>query len=531
MNINTQIKNLQKTRDDHYDAMVAYLAKDTGEANSDFVQATYDAMDTRLAALDASIAKRATLANKAAKKRKEDDADEREDCGGKESDDDEDDGEDKPGDNKEHDDDETDEKTIGSFGSRSPLATKSSLLGKSNTSTIIRHGKQSDARDAVQFIIGAGIMSKSGSLAAAKNYVVQNYNNRTVAKALQSNIQATGGAFIPQEMSQAWVDVNAALDTFNQLGIVNMPYDDRGNLTVPRLNGMNTASWVGEAQQMAVSQPTTDAIQLKDHIIASMVPITKQMINRSPFMVESILTRVMSRRLALSISFAGYFGTGSAYQPLGLQSLGTTLPPAVIRNDTNQDQLTDINNVLRAMRLAATSQNINLTGAKWTFHSAVLEGLASARDGVGNYFFAPQLDRGKLLGIDFLVDNQFPTNLPVANSAVANTGTVIFLTQPAEILKTESTHLLADQSGDATYWDGSAWQSAYQNQEIVFRVSKEMDWNIAHPYGSINMTVSGLQPSFWSGNNGGSAYSTQASNTSNSAAQSAYPTSTATPNT
>lgn len=117
-------------------------------------------------------------------------------------------------------------------------------------------------------------------------------------------------------MSQSFVDMLRNRTTIMQLattmgGLV-------GNLDIPTQAGGASGYWLGEDDEATLSAMDFDQFSLAPKTVAGMTELTRRMIMQSSLDVEALARRDLATALALAIDSAGYYGSGSANQPLGL---------------------------------------------------------------------------------------------------------------------------------------------------------------------------------------------------------------------
>lgn len=94
-----------------------------------------------------------------------------------------------------------------------------------------------------------------------------------------------------------------------------------GNVEIPKATGGATAYWVGEGENVAGSNPTTGQRELSPKTVGALVDITRSLLQQSSPDAENIVWNDINKALALKIDKAGYYGTGTGKQPLGLKNI------------------------------------------------------------------------------------------------------------------------------------------------------------------------------------------------------------------
>ena len=173
-----------------------------------------------------------------------------------------------------------------------------------------------------RFVIGAGLNYKTGSNAGSR-YIEDNYGDMEVFKALNTTTQATGGALIPQDFRQELIDLLYAKTVIRGSGarVIPAPY---GNVTWPRLNSGATAQWQTELDDIAISNQGFDDIQFTAHKLTALVPVSNDLVRRSPLSVEAIVRDNSVKMMARAEDLAFLTGDGESNNPTGLTNLVTS---------------------------------------------------------------------------------------------------------------------------------------------------------------------------------------------------------------
>lgn len=431
---------------------------------------------------------------------------------------------------------------------------------------------------AARFVIGAGLEKQNRG--AGVRYVRDSLEDGEVSKALSATVStASGGAIIPASFREELCDLLWAQTAVRNSNpqIVPMPY---GNLTIPRLQSSAVASWQAENLDATKSQPVFDDIQMSAKKLTALVPVSNDLIRRSPLAVESIVRENMIKQLARAEDIAFLTSTGSSTVPTGLTSLAAA---ANVFTSTAAPTLSAVNNVLMALELALRGQNVPVDRAGFVMHPAVVNFLRTLTDSTGRYFFQDELSRGTLLGYPVkqtthlasnLAGNVAVTTATGAQSATAtftvgsttgiipgmvvtgtgmNVGvTVLSVTDAThvvlssantvsagatltftagnasqilfvawdQVLLGDTLEMSADSSSEASYIDTGVLVSSFSRDQTVFRLIEEVDLNVQHPAAIAVCSVAGWAPAGYVGS-AATAFNTQPASTAPSAAGSA----------
>lgn len=130
----------------------------------------------------------------------------------------------------------------------------------------------------------------------------------------------TGGYLISNTlMSQSFVEMLRNRAVLMQLGT---PMGGLvGTMDVPRQTGGATGYWLGEDDEAILSAMEFGQFSLAPKTVAGMTELTRRMMMQSSLDVEALARRDLATALALAIDHAGFYGSGSAHQPLGVTKL------------------------------------------------------------------------------------------------------------------------------------------------------------------------------------------------------------------
>jgi HK97 family phage major capsid protein/HK97 family phage prohead protease len=127
----------------------------------------------------------------------------------------------------------------------------------------------------------------------------------------------TGGFGIATTlMAQSFVDILRNRATIMQLGTVMGGL--QGNIDIPKQVAAAQGYWVGEDGDATESNLDLGQIGLSPKTVAAYSEITRKLMVQSSLDVEALVRADLAKALALTIDTAGYYGTGTDAQPLGI---------------------------------------------------------------------------------------------------------------------------------------------------------------------------------------------------------------------
>lgn len=111
-----------------------------------------------------------------------------------------------------------------------------------------------------------------------------------------------------------------------------------GNVEIPKATGGATAYWVGEGEDVNGSNPTVGQRELSPKTVGALVDITRSLLQQASPDAENIVWNDINKAMALAIDKAGYYGSGTNKQPLGLKNIaGINAVPFAAANPTFEE--------------------------------------------------------------------------------------------------------------------------------------------------------------------------------------------------
>ena len=127
----------------------------------------------------------------------------------------------------------------------------------------------------------------------------------------------TGGYGIATTlMSDSFIDILRNRATIMQLGTVMGGLV--GNIDIPKQVAAAQGYWIGEDGDAGETGLELGQISLSPKTVAAFSEITRKLMVQSSLDVEALVRADLAKALALTMDKAGYYGTGSDHQPLGI---------------------------------------------------------------------------------------------------------------------------------------------------------------------------------------------------------------------
>ena len=318
------------------------------------------------------------------------------------------------------------------------------------------------------------------SMEKASEFVTNRFGDDIVARALNSGVTGEGGALIPQDFMADLIELLRALTAVRGANPmeVGMPM---GNLTIPRLAGGATASYQNELDDISISQERFDDVNFVAKKLTAMVPVSNDLIRRSPIGVEEIVRDDLVQTIARREDLAFIRGDGTDKGPTGLRYLcqpsNLITVTAMPATPSPGDQLTAILAGASAAILALQNGMSRMIRPTWIMAPTIARFIALARDQVGGFYWKDEIERGMWEGYPIRLTQQIPTNLVMTTFSKASE---IYFVDMADFVLADTYNVVVDASDVAAYNDGTSMVSAFQRDQSLFRVISEHDCNMRH---------------------------------------------------
>ena len=318
------------------------------------------------------------------------------------------------------------------------------------------------------------------SMEKAADFISNRFGDDLVARALVSNITGEGGALIPQDFMADLIELlraSTAVRGANPME-VGMPM---GNLTIPRLAGGATASYQYETDDIAISQERFDDVNFNAKKLTAMVPVSNDLIRRSPIGVEEVVRDDLVQTIARKEDVQFLRGDGTQKGPVGMRYLALAANVITVASmpATPQpgDAVTAILNGSSAAILALQNGMSRMIRPTWIMAPTVARFIATARDQVGNWYWKDEIENGRFEGYPVRLTQQIPTNLAISTYTK---GSEVYFVDMADFVIADTYNVVVDASDVAAYNDGTNIVSAFQRDQSLFRVIAEHDVNMRH---------------------------------------------------
>ena len=223
-----------------------------------------------------------------------------------------------------------------------------------------------------------------------------------IRNALQVGELSEGGYTVPDEFERQLIE---GLEDENIMrGLVHTITTGSGEHKIPLVASHGTGSWVEEEQQIPESDDSFSQVTLSAHKFATMIRISRELLNDSAFDLAAYIAHEFVRRAGAAEEQAILTGDGS-HKPIGLlhDTLGaqvgiTTASATAI----TADELIDMQHSLKSGYRRK---------ACWIMNDATISAIRKLKDGQGQYIWQPGIKEGApdmLFNQKVLMSNYMP---------------------------------------------------------------------------------------------------------------------------
>ncbi len=317
------------------------------------------------------------------------------------------------------------------------------------------------------------LRSSGNDLAAAHKYATEKWgDDNLVAKQLLASDGTAGGFWMESGASQEIIELLRPAAVVRSMGpmIIQLP---TAAFTLPKMTGGSTASYIGETQNIPLTEPTAGDVRLLAKKLAAIVAMSRDMIRYPSSGSEAAVRADLVASLAQKEDIKFIRGLGTEYSPRGLRYWA---PSANLITANTTVSLANVTDDLGEAVLLLMESDVRMINPGWLLTPAAFVYLATVRDGNGNFAFRAELMDGRLWGFPVGVSNQIPSN----TGAGANESEIYFV-DFADVVIGDGAALELESTTEASYWDGTTYQSAFSKDMLLMRAIMEHDLVMRHP--------------------------------------------------
>lgn len=312
-----------------------------------------------------------------------------------------------------------------------------------------------------------------GNVDAARAYAEKNFGkDSAIEKALAAGVAESGGFLVRDEVANEVIELLRAATVVREAGANILPMST-ATYTLPKITGGSTATWVGENDNIGVTQPTYGQIRMTFKKLAAVVPVSNDLIRYGSPGADALVRNDLVQGMARTSDLAFIRGAGTEHSPRGLRAFA--LEAGNTNNVNATVNLANITADLGTALLRLLNGNIPMARPAWFMAPRTMVYLMTIRDTNGNFAYRPEMSNGTLWGYPFFATTQIPITLGSGGNE-----SEIYLADMGDAIIGEGMSLMLDASADAAYYDGSAVQAAYSKDQTVVRAIMEVDFIMRH---------------------------------------------------
>lgn len=294
-----------------------------------------------------------------------------------------------------------------------------------------------------------------------------------MVKSLQAGDFTNAGFLIPDDFAAEVIELLRNSTIVRRAGPRVLPMPS-GQLVIRRQDAAATATYIGEATNIPVSEPSGGQIVLTAKKLSALVPITNDLLSfTSGPSADEFVRDDLVQIMALREDLAFLRDDGLSSTPKGIR-FWTDAAHLLASNGVTATQVEeDFRDLIQTLEAA----NVRMIKPVFFMNPRSKNHLMTLRDVNGGNLVFPEI-RGadpKVFGIPVLLSNQVPANLGGGADE-----TEIYLVDMADALIGESTGLEIAVDSSASYLEAGTMISAFQRDETLMRAIMRHDFAMRH---------------------------------------------------
>ncbi len=314
-----------------------------------------------------------------------------------------------------------------------------------------------------------------GSLDKARYFVGKMYDDELgdeVEKALMAGDLTAGGALVPPEYAAEIIELLRAMTVVRAAGARTLPMPG-GTLTIRRQTAGSTASYVGESQDIDVTEPTTDLLVLSAKKLAAIVPISNDLLKfTSGPSADEFIRDDLVMEISIREDLAFLRDDGTEHTPKGMRNWAAAANVTATNGTASGDIEDDFKDLINDLE----GNNVRLIRPAWFMHPRSKNHLRNLRDANGNLIY-PEIRSASpvIYGWPVFVTTSIPANLGAGSDE-----TEIYFADMVDMLIGEVAGLEIVASNEASYVENATVRSAFSRDETVIRAIEQHDFAVRH---------------------------------------------------
>ncbi len=311
-----------------------------------------------------------------------------------------------------------------------------------------------------------------------------------VVKTLTASSFTAGGATVPTQDAAEIIEFLRPASVIRRLNPTVMPMPN-GNLTISKLTGGATATYIAEAANAVASQGTTGTLQLSAKKLITIVPISNDLLRFANPQLDTMIRQDAITAMANRQDLAFIRGDGLAGVPRGLRSWCLA---ANVETTTAGNALAAVTTNLGTLMADLLNADVRMLRPAWLMHPRTYIFLTTIRDGNGNFAFRQEMlsggpMTGTLWGYPYGLTTQIPINLAVT----ATDESEIYFVDMADCVIADAVNMTVEVVNGAAYYSSAGTLTGgFSRDETILKIVSEHDFGMRH-----DASVAYLQDADW----------------------------------
>jgi HK97 family phage major capsid protein len=294
---------------------------------------------------------------------------------------------------------------------------------------------------------------------------------KTELRSLNTSQLTAGGSLVPEVYAAEIIELLRSRTVVRRAGARTLPMNN-GNLTIRKQTAGTSSAYVGEMQDIGVSQPELGQITLVAKKLATIVPITNDLLlfSSGPS-ADAFVRDDLVIEMALREDRAFIRDDGTQFTPRGLRywaAPGNIIPTNGTTSAQIEEDFKDLINTLE-------SKDVRMISPVWIMHPSRKNHLLNLRDANGNIIY-PEMrtPTPTLYTYPVFTTTSLPSNLG------GGTESEIYFVDMADAIIGESTSLEIAVDSSGAYVEGGVMKSAFSRDETMIRAISRHDFAMRH---------------------------------------------------
>jgi HK97 family phage major capsid protein len=327
--------------------------------------------------------------------------------------------------------------------------------------------------------IGAGrivraLAAGKGDPARAAKFAAKAWNDDLgdmIVKSLQAQDFDQAGALIPPTLEAEVIEYLRARVVVRAAGGRNVPLTN-GTATFRKQTGTISAAYVGESQDIGITQPAVGQITLTARKLAAIVPISNDLLlyDASPA-ADAFVRDDLVSSIAVKEDVTFLYGVGTSDTPKGIRYWANAANVTNSNGTTATQIEADFKDLLNALQ----TNNVPMRTPVFFMNPKAKNTLANLRDANGNLIYPETRGANPTVyGFPIFTSTSIPTNTGNGSQ------TEVIFADMSEVLIGDASGLAISMDSAASYVESGSLVSAFSRDETLIRAIARHDLGVRH---------------------------------------------------